>query len=79
MHLLFKFSFISFAIALAAQAVEVTWTLAAKTIAPDSFSRSAALINGQYPGPLLTANKDDSVIVNLKNQLADPLIVSNGC
>ncbi|KAF8521720.1 laccase [Hysterangium stoloniferum] len=74
MHSLSKFSFISLASALAVQAAEVTenWTLAAKTIAPDGFSRSAALINGQYPGPLLTANKGDSVVVNLNNQLADP-------
>ena len=48
------------------------WTLAAANIAPDGFTRSAALVNGQFPGPLLTANKGDTIIVNVQNNLADP-------
>ncbi|KIJ45860.1 multicopper oxidase [Sphaerobolus stellatus SS14] len=54
--------------------VSQTWTAAAKVIAPDGFQRTAALINGQYPGPLLKANKGDTVFVNLVNNLNDPTI-----
>jgi hypothetical protein len=48
------------------------WTLAAGTISPDGFKRSATLVNGQFPGPPLTVNKGDAVTVNLYNKLADP-------
>jgi iron transport multicopper oxidase len=48
------------------------WSLAATDIAPDGFTRSAALVNGQFPGPLLTAEKGDSITVNVHNNLADP-------
>ncbi|KAF8490605.1 laccase 17 [Gautieria morchelliformis] len=48
------------------------WSLAATNISPDGFTRSAALVNGQFPGPLLTANKGDSITVNIHNNLADP-------
>lgn len=48
------------------------WTLAAANIAPDGFNRSSALVNGQFPGPLLTANKGDRITVNVNNRLTDP-------
>ena len=48
------------------------WTIAATTIAPDGFKRSASLVNGMFPGPVLTANKGDSITVNVHNRLADP-------
>lgn len=48
------------------------WTLASKDIAPDGFTRSAALVNGQYPGPLLSFNKGDTAYVNVNNRLSDP-------
>src|SRR5882724_4626994 len=55
-----------------ANAVSYNLNLAAKTIAPDGFSRSAALVNGQFPAPLLKASKGDSVSINVANHLADP-------
>lgn len=56
------------------QAAVVTqqWTLANKDIAPDGFTRSAALVNGQYPGPLLQFNKGDTGLITVNNRLTDP-------
>ncbi|KIJ22840.1 multicopper oxidase, partial [Sphaerobolus stellatus SS14] len=55
-----------------AATVNYNWNIAAHNIAPDGFTRSAALINGVYPGPLLKAFKGDSVNINVNNQLNDP-------
>ncbi|KIJ45864.1 multicopper oxidase [Sphaerobolus stellatus SS14] len=62
---------LSVLLAVVANAASVVqdWTLAATPIAPDGFTRTAALINGVYPGPLLKANKGDTVTVNVDNQL----------
>ena len=69
-----KAGILALAIAASAQGAHVTkdWTLAAANISPDGFTRSAALVNGGFPGPLLTANKGDSITVNVHNKLADP-------
>lgn len=48
------------------------WTLANKVISPDGANRSAALINGQYPGPLLKFNKGDTGLIAVNNRLTDP-------
>ncbi|KAF9445699.1 multicopper oxidase [Macrolepiota fuliginosa MF-IS2] len=49
-----------------------TITLANKDISPDGFTRSASLINGAHPGPVITANKGDQIKINVVNQLSDP-------
>ncbi|GJJ10747.1 hypothetical protein Clacol_004974 [Clathrus columnatus] len=56
------------------QAAVVTqkWTLANRIISPDGYNRSAALVNGQYPGPLLKFNKGDTGLIQLNNHLTDP-------
>nr|UDP83122.1 laccase 6 [Cyathus bulleri] len=41
-------------------------------VSPDGFERSAVLINGQFPGPVITVNKGDSVNIPTHNQLTDP-------
>ncbi|KAF5345415.1 hypothetical protein D9756_010969 [Leucocoprinus leucothites] len=41
-------------------------------VSPDGFERSAVLINGQYPGPLIKANKGDHIVIPTHNELADP-------
>ncbi|KAG6816614.1 hypothetical protein H0H87_004620 [Tephrocybe sp. NHM501043] len=41
-------------------------------LAPDGFSRSVVVANGQYPGPLITANKGDNLVVTVNNRLTDP-------
>ena len=48
------------------------WDLVAKKTAPDGFTRTAALVNGRYPGPILKANKGDTVFVTVNNHLNDP-------
>lgn len=60
-----------FSLVSGAQVVQ-DWTLTSQDIAPDGFTRSAALVNGQYPGPLLAVNKLDTVTINVNNQLSDP-------
>ena len=51
--------------------VSQKWSLTAENIAPDGFTRSAELVNGVFPGPLLTANKGDTVTVEVTNSLFD--------
>ncbi|KAK7024890.1 laccase 2 [Favolaschia claudopus] len=40
-------------------------------VAPDGFSRSAVLANGTFPGPVITANKGDTLVVKVNNKLTD--------
>ncbi|QRW22339.1 Multicopper oxidase [Rhizoctonia solani] len=39
--------------------------------APDGFRRSVVAVNGQIPGTLITANKGDTLRINVTNQLTD--------
>jgi len=68
-----KVILLGFAAANTAKAASVTqdWTLQAQAIQPDGFPRTAALINGVYPGPLVKANKGDTITINVNNQLND--------
>jgi len=54
-----------------ADAQSYTLNIGNAYIAPDGFSRSASLANGQFPGPLLSANKGDTLQVIVNNQLSD--------
>ncbi|KAF8141343.1 laccase [Boletus edulis] len=40
-------------------------------IAPDGYPRSATLVNGVFPAPLIRANKSDSFAVQVFNELTD--------
>ncbi|KAJ7438622.1 laccase [Mycena galericulata] len=40
-------------------------------VAPDGFTRQAVLVNGQAPGPLITANKGDEFNLNVIDQLTN--------
>ncbi|KAG6852442.1 hypothetical protein C0991_011931 [Blastosporella zonata] len=40
-------------------------------LAPDGFERSVIVANGQYPGPLITANKGDTLRVTANNRLVN--------
>ncbi|KAG2092557.1 laccase [Suillus cothurnatus] len=42
-----------------------------KVIAPDGFERPATLVNGMFPGPLITAQKGDSFAIEVVNKLKD--------
>nr|AFV15787.1 laccase [Leucoagaricus gongylophorus] len=49
-----------------------TLTLTSQVIGPDGFNRTASVINGVHPGPLIAVNKGDSVSLNVVNNLSDP-------
>jgi len=46
-----------------------------KVIAPDGFPRSTVLVNGQFPGPLIAANKGDRFSLNVVDSLTDPTML----
>lgn len=54
-----------------ADAQSYTLNIGNAYIAPDGFYRSASVANGQFPGPLLSANKGDTMQVTVNNQLSD--------
>ncbi|CAE6380982.1 unnamed protein product [Rhizoctonia solani] len=61
-----------FASAVLGHTVEYNFTVANGPIAPDGVRReSATLVNGVYPGPLITANKGDTLKITVKNKLTD--------
>ncbi|KAG5718890.1 hypothetical protein E4T56_gene17379, partial [Termitomyces sp. T112] len=41
-------------------------------ISPDGFTRDAVLINGEFPGPVVSVNKNDRVKIRTNNKLVDP-------
>ncbi|CAG8574332.1 2873_t:CDS:2 [Diversispora eburnea] len=41
-------------------------------LSPDGFERPVWTVNGQYPGPLIQANKGDRLVINVTNNLGDP-------
>jgi len=50
---------------------ETNITVGNKVIAPDGFERSATLVDGTFPGPLITAQKGDAFAIEVINQLTD--------
>ncbi|KAH9963708.1 multicopper oxidase-domain-containing protein [Lactifluus volemus] len=46
-------------------------TIANAQIAPDGFPRQATLVNGEFPAPLIHANKGDDFALNVINNLQD--------
>ncbi|KAG2742572.1 multicopper oxidase [Suillus brevipes Sb2] len=50
---------------------KTTLTVANKVIAPDGFERSATLVGGTFPGPLIAAQKGDDFAIEVANQLTD--------
>ncbi|KAJ6540866.1 Cu-oxidase-domain-containing protein [Mycena vulgaris] len=51
---------------------EVTMNVVNAQLAPDGFSRSTVVVDGQYPAPPILINKGDSLSVIVNNQLTDP-------
>lgn len=47
-------------------------TIERSTIAPDGVERSAILINGAFPGPLLEANWGDTFQITVHNNITGP-------
>lgn len=54
-----------------ADTVTLDWTIDWVTAAPDGYSRPVIGINGQWPCPVLEANLNDTVVVNLQNNLGN--------
>ncbi|KAG1825344.1 laccase [Suillus variegatus] len=46
-------------------------TIGNKVIAPDGFERSATLVDGVFPGPLIAAQKGDDFAIEVVNELQD--------
>lgn len=44
-------------------------------LAPDGFTRTVWASNGQYPGPIIRANKGDRIVVKVLNNLIDPTAI----
>ncbi|CAG8733541.1 19448_t:CDS:2, partial [Dentiscutata erythropus] len=42
------------------------------SLSPDGVSRVVWTVNGQYPGPMIIANKGDQIVINVTNQLGEP-------
>ncbi|CAE6472720.1 unnamed protein product [Rhizoctonia solani] len=51
--------------------VDYNFVISNVQAAPDGFERSVVAVNGQIPGTLITANKGDTLRVNVTNQLTD--------
>ena len=50
-------------------------TLSRADLAPDGFTRSVWTSNGQYPGPMIQANKGDQILVYVINNLDDNVTI----
>lgn len=51
------------------QTREYTWDIEYTAGAPDGFHRRMATVNGLYPGPLIEANKGDTLVIHVNNAL----------
>ncbi|RHZ48708.1 hypothetical protein Glove_543g76 [Diversispora epigaea] len=49
--------------------------LKVKKLSPDGFERPVWSVNGQYPGPLIQANKGDRLVIKVINRLGDPATI----
>lgn len=49
--------------------------LIVKNLSPDGYERPVWSVNGQYPGPLIQANKGDRLVINVTNCLGDPATI----
>lgn len=58
-------------LAQAAVGPAATLNVANQVIAPDGFQRSAVLVNGVYPSPLIIGNKGDTFNLDVVNSLTD--------
>nr|AWC08467.1 laccase B [Peniophora lycii] len=54
-----------------AASVSQTLTVGNADISPDGFTRSASLVNGAFPAPLITGNTGDNFQLNVVNNLDD--------
>jgi hypothetical protein len=55
----------------AAELRQYDFVLGTKTLAPDGVPRSVRTVNGQFPGPAVTAAVGDVILVHVHNNLSD--------
>ncbi|KAJ7465648.1 laccase [Mycena latifolia] len=48
-----------------------------KVVSPDGYSRSAVLVNGVLPGPLIVGNKGDNFRLNVHDKLTDTTMMTD--
>jgi len=53
-----------------------TWNVTYGTISPLGIPQQGILINGQFPGPNLNTTTNNNVIVNVFNELNEPLLIT---
>ncbi|CAE6469985.1 unnamed protein product [Rhizoctonia solani] len=68
----FFVSFALFASTTLAREVTYHFKISNHEIAPDGVYRNATLVNERYPGPLITAQKGDTLKINVENKLTNP-------
>lgn len=54
-----------------AATVSYDWDIGWITASPDGFPRPVIAVNGQWPPPLVEANKGDTIVVHVKNSLGN--------
>ncbi|XP_073302355.1 L-ascorbate oxidase homolog [Primulina huaijiensis] len=52
------------------------WHVSYGTIAPLGIPKQGILINGQFPGPVINCTSNNNIVVNVFNELDEPLILS---
>ncbi|KAI4373736.1 hypothetical protein MLD38_011822 [Melastoma candidum] len=55
-----------------------TWNVTFGTISPLGVPQQGILINGQFPGPNINSTTNNNVVVNVFNNLQDPLLITWG-
>lgn len=53
-----------------------TWNVTYGTISPMGVPQQAILINGQFPGPNINSTTNNNIVLNLFNNLDDPLLIT---
>lgn len=53
-----------------------TWTVTYGTITPLGLPQQGILVNGQFPGPRLDCATNDNIIVDVINQIDEPLLLT---
>ncbi|KAJ7248476.1 laccase 3 [Mycena rebaudengoi] len=73
---LFAFSLLSSTYAVGPGGVKIL-KIVNKDISPDGFTRSAVLAGGTFPGPLITANKGERLLINVEDDLTDSTMLKS--
>lgn len=52
------------------------WTVSYTTASPFGVKQKVIGINGQFPGPILNVTTNWNVVINVKNNLDEPLLLT---